>query len=75
LGNPPYEDCRALETANGAAGYFPLRVLYFTHTRQAMTNEFTQLSRNAREKGKKKANAFGLAWPPIGVFYAPVGLR
>jgi hypothetical protein len=21
-----------------------------------------------RSKGKKKANAFGLAWPPIGVF-------
>lgn len=55
------------KTAKGAADYFPFRVLYFAHTRQTRADS-PKFPACRWEKGKKKANAFGLAWPPFGVF-------
>jgi hypothetical protein len=60
LGNPPDEDCRALETATGAAGYFPFGIVF--RPRPASNDDISP-----RSKGKKKASAFGPACPPVGV--------
>jgi len=66
LGNLHYEDCRVLKTAIGAADYFPEGFLFRPHP--ATKTQLTQVSCSTGKKGKKIANAIGLAYPPIGVF-------